>query len=138
MKTVNVGKVLNLTPLKQHKILQVSWVDYPSSDEFREGMNKILDTMEEHGLEKILTETSRLGAISPEDQEWVLADWVPRSQQRITYKAIALVLSTDIFNQLSIDSIMADERATTTQTGTLQQRYFDSLEAGRAWLETVA
>jgi hypothetical protein len=114
----------------QEKYTAASWQHFPLSDEFRAGMDQIIRVMEEKKIGKVLTDTRKMGAISPDDQDWSINDWLPRAFAA-GYRRIAIVISEDIFNQMSVEDIMSRVEGVDFVT-----KYFPSLEAGRQWLAT--
>ncbi len=114
----------------QEKYTAASWQHFPLSDEFRTGMDQIIRVMEEKKIGKVLTDTRKMGAISPDDQDWSINDWLPRAFAA-GYRRIAIVISEDIFNQMSVEDIMSRVEGVDFVT-----KYFPSLEAGRQWLAT--
>jgi hypothetical protein len=122
--------VVSIEYLDSHKCIRIEWLDYPESKEFRQGMDDMLEAMKKFNTVKILVPDGKLGAVREEDQLWVLENWTPRCLQ-LGKSRTAIVLSDDIFNQLSIESmvnqntdIVADE----------DLKYFKSEEEAKNWL----
>ncbi|MCU0354343.1 MAG: hypothetical protein MUD08_11500 [Cytophagales bacterium] len=104
-----------------------NWLTSPSSQEFREGMLGIIEAMRQHKTGKIVSDTRNIGAIDLADQEWSLTDWTVKALEA-GYKGIAIVISSDIFAQMSVTDIM--DKA----DGGLFYKYFDSVEEARQWV----
>jgi len=86
--------------------------------------------MGEKRIGKVLTDTRTMGAISPEDQDWTIQEWLLRAF-KVNYRRIAVVISKDIFNQMSVEDIMNRVEGVDFVT-----KYFPSVEEGKAWLAT--
>ena len=104
-----------------------NWLTPPSSQEFREGMLAIIDAMQEHKTGKVISDTCNIGAIDPIDQEWTLAEWTPKAIGA-GYRGIAIVISSDIFAQISVEDIM--NNAEDVQL----LKYFDNVDEAREWM----
>ncbi len=115
---------------EQEKYIVANWLQFPLSEEFRTGMDQIIRLMEENKIGKVLTDTRKMGAISPDDQDWSITDWLPRAF-KAGYRRIALVISEDIFNQMSVEDIMSRVEGMDFVT-----KYFPNSEEGRKWLAT--
>ncbi len=84
--------------------------------------------MRESGVVKLLSDTRNMGAIDPDNQDWSIQDWLPRAFGA-KYRRFAILVSDDIFNQLSVQDIM--NRVPDMDFAT---RYVKSIEEGREWL----
>jgi len=115
---------------EQEKYIVANWQHFPLSEEFRVGMDHLIRLMEEKKIGKVLTDTRKMGAISPDDQDWSINEWLPRAF-KAGYRRIAIVISEDIFNQMSVEDIMSRVKGVDFVT-----QYFPSLEEGRKWLAT--
>ena len=115
---------------EQEKYTAASWQHFPLSDEFRAGMDQLIRLMEEKKIGKVLTDTRKMGAISPDDHDWSINDWLTRAFAA-GYRRIAIVISEDIFNQMSVEDIMSRVEGVDFVT-----KYFPSPEEGRKWLAT--
>jgi hypothetical protein len=86
-------------------------------------MDKLIQLMREKKIGKVLTGTRRMGAISPEDQDWSFHNWLPRAVEA-GHRCIALMASEDILRLMSVEG-----------TDFVSQ-YFSNPRAGRTWLAT--
>jgi len=105
----------------------IVWTTSPTSEEFRTGMNKLIEAMETHKTGRLLTDSRNLGAISEEDQAWSLGEWVEKAN-KVGYEKLAIIISKDIFSKMSVEDIMDN-----VNEGVSFQ-YFDDTETARAWL----
>lgn len=123
------SKLISIEYLPSHKCIRIEWLDYPESKEFRQGMDDLLAAMIKYNTVKILVPDGKLGAVGEEDQQWVLEDWTPRCM-KFGKSRTAIVLSADIFNQLSIESMVNQN----TEIGEEDLKYFKSEEEALKWL----
>lgn len=121
---------LHLKFNEQEKYAATHWQRFPMSEEFRMGMDQLIRLMREKNIGKVLADARKMGAIAPEDQDWSIQDWLPRAFEA-GYRRIAIVVSEDIFNQMSVEDIMSRVEGMDFVT-----KYFPGLEEGRAWLAT--
>lgn len=119
-------KLIRISYLADINAVYAEWLNFPSVAEYREGMDWIIDALKHHKSTKILTNPNALGAIATEQQDWTLSDWLPRALA-IGYNKIAIIVPTDIFNQMSVEQIMSN-------VGPLNMAYFEDFEKAKAWL----
>ena len=105
------------------------WTTPPSSREFREGMNKLADQINERGVADILTDTTHLGAIDPDDQVWSATTWTDRITKVSGRRKLALILPEEIFTQISVADTMAMVQ------DAVEMKYFSSLQEAKAWVK---
>ena len=107
--------------------VEIHWKTPPTSEEFREGMNHAIEAMKKHQTGALLSDTTNLGALSEEDQQWSYTDWLQRALA-VGYHSFAVVVSPDIFAQMSVED-------TLSQVQNLTIQYFDTVAEGQSWLE---
>lgn len=117
---------ITLRHIPEKSAIHTHWTQFPTSDEFRDGMNQIIEGFKKFKAHKVLALTDKLGAIAEENQKWTNEDWFPRAAKE-GYNKIAIVLSSDIFNQLSVEEIMSS-------LGDFQTQYFDDEIKAFEWL----
>ncbi len=109
-----------------------TWCTAPTSEEFRIGMNKIIDLMKANQTGALIGDTRELGAMSEEDQQWSFTDWLTRALE-VGYHSFAVIVSSDVFAQMSVEDTLTEVQAKTTVT----IQYFDDEEKAREWIESV-
>ncbi|MGD1843845.1 MAG: hypothetical protein ACFB10_00450 [Salibacteraceae bacterium] len=107
----------------------VEWKRFATSEEFRNGMNQTMGLMKEKGYTKILSNSSNLGPIAPEDQKWVIEEWLPQALA-LGYNKIALIVPKDVFSQLAVDDIMEEAN----EVSPVDDKYFDNVDEAASWL----
>ena len=109
--------------------VEVTWKTPPTSEEFRTGMNQAIDSMEKHQTGSLLSDTTHLGALSEADQQWSYTDWLQRALAT-GYQRFAVVVSSDIFAQMSVEDTLSQVQGVTIQ-------YFDTFAEGQEWLQAT-
>lgn len=107
----------------------MEWKTFTTSEELKAGLNKGLACINEKKLTKWLADVRELGAISEEDQKWSNEDWFPRALQS-GIKRMAVIVSDDIFNQMTVEEIMLKVKAQD-----FISQYFDSVDKAKKWLK---
>mgnify|MGYP001791209318 CR=1 FL=1 len=110
----------------------VRWLTSPSSQEFRIGMNHIITLLREYPTGTLLTDTTNLGAIDEDDQIWSYTEWLEQAVVN-GYDTLVLVMSPDIFAQMSVEDIMTQANAATK--GRIVNQYFDNEQDAKAWIK---
>ncbi|GEM_PF-2339177 len=108
------------------------WHTAPSSKEFRTGMNHIVTLLQSSPTGTLLSDTTNLGAISDEDQVWSYTEWLGQALEH-EYETLVLIMSSDIFAQMSVEDIM--EQANAATNNRVVNQYFDNEQDARAWIK---
>ncbi|MFD0999740.1 hypothetical protein ACFQ21_10495 [Ohtaekwangia kribbensis] len=107
------------------------WITAPTSVEFREGMETLLQAMIYYKAGKIVSDTTYLGTLLQEDQEWAASHWYRRAVEA-GFSHNAIIIPANLFTEMSVyatlDSI--EENVTTI-------RYFDAMEDAMVWIKHV-
>ena len=114
------------------KSVVMDWKTAPTSVEFKTGLNRGLDALKDKRAVNWLAYLENLGALDEKDQQWSNEDWFPRALGA-GVKNMAIVVSSDIFNQMTVESIMSKVPGTA-----LTVQYFNNAEKAQAWLRSVA
>jgi len=105
-----------------------NWNGFVSDNDYKEGLNKMIDFYKEKKVNKWIANLAKMEAISPEMQDWANNDWFPRALQA-GVKYMAVVVSEDVFNQLAVDIIM------TKVADLLTTHYFSSVDEAKEWIK---
>jgi hypothetical protein len=117
---------VNISEIKGKNAVKIYWTAAPTSKEFRMAMDKLIEALVYYKATKILSLNEGLGAISEEDQNWSNTDWFGRAIA-VGYNKLAVILSSDIFNQMSVEQILS-------KVAGVDIKYFDSESEAIAWL----
>ncbi len=109
-------------------VVEVQWKQPPTSSEFREVLSKGVEFISENKFTKWIGDVRELGAILDEDQKWSNEMWFPKAIEAGVNK-IAIVISDDVFNQLSVEEIMSK-----VDTLNVTSHYFSSKEEALQWV----
>ncbi len=99
------------------------------SDMFRQGLERGLELMREHGATKWLSDDRRNGTLSTEDSDWAANVWQPRAVA-LGLASWAMVLPEAVFGSMRLRRIVERER----RRGVNVEIFTDPGEA-RRWLE---
>ncbi|UOQ76075.1 hypothetical protein MUN84_15890 [Hymenobacter sp. 5516J-16] len=110
-------------------MLVQTWKGFVAGEPLREAHEATLRLLQQHGVGKVLADTRLMRVIPPADQRWIADSFLPRARA-LGYRLVAVVLSADMFNQISVQNILAP----LAEENTLTVEYFGNLETARAWL----
>ncbi len=109
--------------------LIVKWVGFTSSQQFRDGIDKVFEFMAEKKITSTITDISEHKVISTEDQEYAATRSVEYTQQFGNVKR-ALITPQDVFARFSIKQVNAQVSKQDNQ----DRRFFGSIEDAKEWL----
>lgn len=123
--------VCALTYDEKVSCVSVVWRKYATSVQLRFIHEAILQMMEKYGARKILGDDRELPVVHPEDQRWIIEDWLPRARAA-GLKRVAAIASHSFFGRLSIGSIQLK------LANDIPIRQFHSTREAAGWLSCVA
>lgn len=106
-----------------------AWKTPPSSDEFKIGMENLLEAIKHFKIGKILSDTTYMGAIHPDDQHWTATDWYHRAA-KVGFSHNAIVVPPDVFTEMSVKEILDQIENTSVTTS-----FFQTVEDATAWIQ---
>lgn len=106
-----------------------TWSGFLKGDHYRSRMERVLELVGEHRVERVLADVSRLRSLLAEDSVWTNGVWAPRAVAA-GMRAMAVVLPSNVFAQLSVTRVV--QRLGEVQMLTAQ---FDDVLAAQRWLE---
>ncbi len=108
--------------------VNIKWLGFPRSDEFREACNKALELMSEKQASKFLTDNSDAVVFATSDQKWLNEEWLPRAKIK-GYRASAVILSAkEGFTRLAVNNIISGRGKEFTA------KNFTNYEDAKKWL----
>ncbi|WP_333819195.1 hypothetical protein [Ohtaekwangia sp.] len=127
MKVYFKSEFFKITYLQDINIIASAWTTPPSSEEFRQGMEHLLHAIQHFKTGKLISDTTYMGAIFPEDQEWAATDWYQRAAAA-GFSHNAIIVPHDIFTELSVETILdrVDKR--------MIRAFFDNENAAMEWI----
>lgn len=114
---------------KANHLIILKWKVPPTSAEFRDGLNAIVIAMEYFKTGKLIADTTYLGTIHPDDQEWSATTWLLNTA-KAGYACIAIILTADLFTQMSVEDTMSKV------SNPIPTAYFNTLEAAIKWMNS--
>ena len=105
------------------------WKLGATSIEYRNTLNSLLLGMEHFQTSRVIVDTTHLGTIHPDDQEWSISDWTVRAMSS-GYTHLAIILPDDIFTQVSVEDIMS-----LVEDRILKSQYFSSIQEAKEWIK---
>lgn len=122
------NEVLTISYNEAALAVVAKWIVTPTSAEFREGLDAMLAAMKKFDTGKLVVDTTFLGAIHPDDQQWSANDWYKKARE-VGYNQIALIVPTDIFTKMSVQDTMDSVQEQAVNTG-----YFDNIDSAVEWI----
>lgn len=132
MKLLYQDKFVDIILDEAHGIIEMAWL--PSSaamtdDEFKAIFLHYADLTEKYHPNSLLVHSQgKTYTVQPDMQQWLDKHIIPRAYWA-GVKNVALVVSKDIFVQISVELILDEPHAQW-----LNSRFFSSVEAAREWL----
>jgi hypothetical protein len=109
--------------------LTVVWKRPATSAQLRVLHERLLVFLREHKINKILGDDTALPLIEPEDQDWIVQDWMPRAVAA-GLKLAANKSPEAYFGRLAVETIKANQSL-------LAIRSFDHFEEAWRWLKNA-
>jgi len=121
-------KVVRISVEDKLKCVILTWLEVPTSAEFRDSLTTGLEVVKHFRLSRWIGDVRNLGAIEETDQHWSTNIWFPLALNAGINK-MAIILSDDLFNQLSVEEIM--HRVSSPH---LVSHYFSDQEEALSWI----
>lgn len=101
------------------------------ADAFHALLGHVTRALARHGAGKLLVDQHAMTPYTPQEQAYVVQQWLPRTIVEGQYRWGAVVMAQDVFTRLSMDTIR-----TQAQDLPLTYRFFADEAAALAWLTT--
>lgn len=114
------------------KCMRIRWSgDYMSGADYRAVLLQLLEVLQKKRACRMLFDMRNMPVMSPEDQAWVQAEWMPKSLKAgLRYSAV--VMPERAISRLTLRHIAQD--ASNIQR---QRAYFETLEEASVWLKST-
>jgi hypothetical protein len=119
-----------------NRFVLLEWRDFAFGEGYRLALNKVIEALTNHGSTKLLADSRKMRAIPQEDQEWLMKDWVPRSQ-KAGLKHSAVVIPKTMLGQLSLKQLMKAGSGPNRYVSTDGASYFETVEDAKKWLRSL-
>lgn len=110
-------------------VVHLEWTTAPTSDELILGLYSRLELVKEKKATKWIGDVQKMGAINPSDQDWINQVWFPEFLQT-GVKKMGIIVGNDIFNQLSVESIMSN-----VESIGFTSQYFPNTKEAQDWIQ---
>ncbi len=121
--------LIQVEPLNH--LLLVVWTRAIMHQDYRELWDAILPIAQQYQVTRWLLDQRLMGAMSPQDMQWVVEDWYPRSVRLLgNTRRSAILVSKNVFGELTVKKAMSNLK----QSQNLDMAYFTDIDAARSWL----
>lgn len=111
-----------------HKTIELHWLDFVPSADFRAGMLELLRLSRLHRVQAWVADNRLIRALRPTDLSWAGTEViVPMSELGV--RRLAIVESQDAINRMGVNMMLT----TTLPDTKLTNHFFSTIEEARAW-----
>ena len=114
---------------KVNHVIIHRWIDTITSAEFREGLNYLIPAMKLFKTGNIITDTTCMGIIHPDDQHWSVTNWFQKAL-KAGYSKVAIIVPDDDITRMSIEDTMNQARP-------FLFAYFDNMDEAIDWTKKL-
>jgi hypothetical protein len=118
------------------RCVHVEWRDFAYGEEYRRVLDTILKVMTDHKTSKLLADSRRMKAAPQEDQDWLIKNWVPRSE-KAGLKHSAVVLPKSTLGQMTLQRLSQASSGSKRLVSTDGASYFETVEDAKKWLKSL-
>ncbi len=116
--------------VESHTVV-LEWHGFASEENFRAACDASLALLEAKQTSKMLANNKDAKVVSPANQKWLNEEWFPKAY-RAGYRTSAVVVSTNIFNEMTVKNIVNQMDA-----GKFTVQFFQEETQAFAWLQTM-
>jgi hypothetical protein len=121
----------------QH-LLELVWAPvFTPSRRLRPILTELGGFLKVNRPQRWLCDHSGMKIISPEDQAWIVDEWLPawRPPTMPSVRKLAMVRPVDVFGQLSVSNVT---KRIAERCAAVELRWFEDRNAAGAWLKGIA
>lgn len=111
-----------------HKTLELQWLDFVPSADFRASMLELIRLIRQHGATALIADNRLLRALRQADLHWS-GELIFKGLSELGGRRFAAVQSLDAMNRMGITALVA----TVIPHTQLTSQFFDTIEQARAW-----
>lgn len=112
------------------KAVVIEWKGFAQGEQYRTPLNKLLELAVQKQSNKVLYDTRRLSATSPNDQNWVAQDWYARSIEA-GLKYSAAVIPIKVIAKSSLNRMLSGLEISNPS------KEFDDIDEAIQWLSVI-
>lgn len=130
MKTIfsNAHLIISLHENPVHDAIEIQWLDFVPSADFRAGLLEMLRLARLHRVRAWVADNRLIRALRPVDLAWAGSD-VIAPMSKLGVRRLAIVESQDAMNRMGVNSMLATVIPNTQLTSQL----FPTMTEARAW-----
>ncbi|MEM9673523.1 MAG: hypothetical protein ACFB15_12505 [Cyclobacteriaceae bacterium] len=121
---------LEATFCPELKAIINSFPNQLSTSDFIATCSSALEKLVEYQCNKLIADTTDLGVMGKEKQEFIQQEWFPKAIA-IGLKKVAFVVPKDVFGKFGMEK--ANKEA---EGSPIDMKYFDSLEEAKEWIKS--
>ncbi|MDJ1430561.1 hypothetical protein [Halostagnicola sp. A-GB9-2] len=107
----------------------MDWHNFAKGDQYREGLEKGLELVEEKRAENWLADLRDLGTVTQEDQEWTQEEWHPRAFET-SLSTIAVIQPESVVANMSVENLVQEFGSNENKS-----RIFSDRDEAESWLK---
>ncbi|GAB7017845.1 hypothetical protein [Halostagnicola bangensis] len=107
----------------------MDWHNFAKGDQYREGLEKGLELVEEKRAENWLADLRDLGTVTQEDQEWTQEEWHPRAFET-SLSTIAVIQPESVVANMSVENLVQEFGSNENKS-----RIFSDRAEAESWLK---
>lgn len=114
-------------------LLRWEWRGPMSLPRFQVAFNQLLAYSLRYKVQRWLADTASMPPVGNSEQTWFSDEWLPQAEQQglgLGLKSFALVLPTNLHNQLALESMLADGR----RYWSIDVQFFSDTTTALDWL----
>lgn len=119
---------IRLHPGPAHKTIEIQWLDFVPSADFRASMREMLHLAHKNAVKSWVVDNRLLRAMRTADLAWSATE-VLQPMSEMGVRRFAGVESLDGMNRMGVTALLADVMPGTQITS----RFFPSIDEARAW-----
>ena len=117
---------------EKEKLVEAVWHGFAPSMAYRKSMDTYIEVIRGYEVQRWLWDYREAGIVRPTDLEWAATVWAPVFMPLAArLKKVAKVNATDMFNQVSFDSV---RKSMGVDNSPFPFREFDDYREARAWV----
>jgi hypothetical protein len=109
----------------------VTWHDDIDGEQYREGIERLLEHVEQHDVSNVLFDSREQGRMEPTDRAWTVESWEPRAVDACVDR-VAIVYPADYVAKQTVD--MTARRAPFSE---LEYPFTEDRDEAREWIRLL-
>ena len=128
-KVIFEKQFLTISADEEKKLINLRWINFANSEEFREGLSFALDYVKKNKIKRWLANLRDMSIIKEADRNWTNNEWFPKLA-KTNLKRMAIIVSHDYLNQSAVTRIMNKAE----EVIGFETEYFNDIDRAKEWL----